>query len=292
MVAEKNNTVVGVMLAVLITEHHPLLKRLSTRCVVYGGPLLLEDNPEVLRLMLNQLNKSVSRKAIFTQFRNFRVWVSDLKKVFEQSGFQYRERLNLITPTPERAKLLAGISKSRLRQIRKAQAAGVTIRPVTTLSEVHELYLLLRFLYREKVRKPLPSEAFFTAFFDHLTRSGEGIMWMVEAENKMIGGIVCPISKGKSVSELYVCGLDKQYPHYHPSIMATWAALSFAADQGIDHFDFMGLGRPDRPYGVRDFKLRFGGNIVNYGRFARRNQKTLYWLAEIGYNVLRIFHKI
>ncbi len=54
----------------------------------------------------------------------------------------------------------------------------------------------------------------------------------------------------------------------------------------------MGVGRPDRKYGVRDFKARFGGELVNYGRLTRVNNHFLYNIAELGYNILAIFRKI
>jgi serine/alanine adding enzyme len=31
-------------------------------------------------------------------------------------------------------------------------------------------------------------------------------------------------------------------------------------------FDFGGAGRPDEPYGPREFKSKFGGELVDYGR--------------------------
>ena len=53
----------------------------------------------------------------------------------------------------------------------------------------------------------------------------------------------------------------------------------------------MGLGKPQDKYGVRDFKLRFGNNLVNYGRFGRRN-KILYPIVQFAYNILREINRI
>ena len=54
----------------------------------------------------------------------------------------------------------------------------------------------------------------------------------------------------------------------------------------------MGVGKPDQEYGVRDFKARFGGELVNYGRLTRINNPFLYSLAEFGYNVLALLKNI
>jgi lipid II:glycine glycyltransferase (peptidoglycan interpeptide bridge formation enzyme) len=54
----------------------------------------------------------------------------------------------------------------------------------------------------------------------------------------------------------------------------------------------MGIGRPDKSYGVRDFKIRFGGDTVNYGRFIRINNKLKYSIAKSGFNILSLFKKV
>ncbi len=291
-IVSSGEEILAVMLAVIIREKNPLLSRISARSVVYGGPILKQDDPEILNLLLGKLNLSVGKKALFTQFRNFRAWNEEMRAAFHQNGFLYRERLNLIVPTISEAEILAGMSSSRRRQIKKGIEAGAIIRPVKDEKEVRQLYGLLSLLYREKVRKPLPSLDFFIRFYHHLMKLNCGTILVVEAENTIIGGIVCPISYPLTISELYVCGLDQEYPKYYPSVLATWAGLSYAATHGIQSFDFMGLGKPEVKYGVRDFKLRFGGEVVNYGRFARRNHKILYAIAETGYNILRQIRKI
>jgi hypothetical protein len=54
----------------------------------------------------------------------------------------------------------------------------------------------------------------------------------------------------------------------------------------------MGVGIPGRSYGVRTFKARFGGEMVNFGRFARVNNRLIYFISEIGYNLLALMKKI
>ncbi|MFP4064361.1 MAG: hypothetical protein ACLFS0_02505 [Bacteroidales bacterium] len=116
---------------------------------------------------------------------------------------------------------------------------------------------------------------------------------LVTHENKVIGGIACPVTPGKAMYEWYVCGLDRQYKAkgIYPSVLVTWAAISHAAKTQIPCFDFMGMGNPEEPYGVRDFKARFGGNWVNHGRYARVNQKLMYSVAELGFNVWALLRR-
>jgi hypothetical protein len=160
------------------------------------------------------------------------------------------------------------------------------------ISQVREFYEILYRLYRYKVKKPLPPWEFFEQFYI-LSREGKiGAILLVEYQGKIIGGILSPVTPGKTIYEWYVCGLDQEYKDIHPSVLATWAAMDYAVRHDIRSFDFMGLGIPGREYGVREFKSRFGGEMVNYGRFARINNNFFYALAETGYNFLSLLKKI
>ncbi len=104
--------------------------------------------------------------------------------------------------------------------------------------------------------------------------------------------VLSPVFRDKVIYEWYICGLDQEYKHVYPSVLATWAAIDYAVKNNIKTFDFMGVGVPDRDYGVRDFKAKFGGEMVNYGRFGRINNKFLYAITEIGFNILAALRKI
>jgi lipid II:glycine glycyltransferase (peptidoglycan interpeptide bridge formation enzyme) len=290
----KNNegNINGSMLAVIIREGGGLLSLMSSRCVVYGGPLLKDDSPEILSALLQALNNHIGIRALFTQFRNFRQWPDALIHVFGQYGYQLRDRLNLLVKLKDVHGIIAGFSESRRRQLKKGVAAGAVARQVNSIDELKELYEILNVLYRVKVRKPLPDWEFFAHFYKGPVADGNGIAMIVEAAGKIIGGIVAPVTRGETISELYVCGLDQEWPNHYPSVVATWAAMDAGHKLGVKTFDFMGLGKPDVPYGVREFKLRFGGQQVNFGRFARRNNKLLYAVAELGYNVLRQLRRV
>ncbi len=165
---------------------------------------------------------------------------------------------------------------------------------------------MLKMHYQTKVKKPLPAKAFFFALH-HLSESenkqekgskhnnGHQIarFFMVEHNDKIIGGSVCVLKPNHSIHEWYACSLDKEYKKHriYPSVLSTWAAMEYAASHNIPAFDFMGMGRPDVPYGVRNFKKEFGGKWLNPGRYHRVNHRTLFTLAEIGYNVVFLFKR-
>jgi len=310
-----NGLIQGILLAVTIREMKGLTAFFSSRTVIYGGPLIAasqDNHDEVLEILLKGLIKAVSRNSIFIQFRNF-FSNEAIKAVFESSGFHLRDRLNLIVDTSDREMVIRNMSASRWRQIRKGlgiqSAVGsrqsAVCRPEpgisgkhariiipSSISQVREFYDILYGLYRYKVKKPLPPWEFFEQFYIFSQRGKLGVILLVEFRGKIIGGILSPVTPEKTIYEWYVCGLDQEYKEIHPSVLATWAAIEYALEQSIPKFDFMGVGIPEREYGVRKFKARFGGEMVNFGRFARISNRLFYGIAEAGYNILSVLKKI
>jgi len=293
-VEEGSGKLSGILLGVTIREMNGLLGRFSARTVVYGGPLLapgLENPGEVEALLLSALIREVQETSVFIQFRNFRDMAPE-EQVFEKYGFRFRERLNYLVDTSSREQVNSRMGREKQRQVKKALQNGTEVMAASTEGEVLELYRILHDLYRHKVKKPLPDWSFFREFF-RLSQLGRlGTIQLVKQHGQVIGGIVCPITPGKAIYEWYVCGLDQEHREAYPSVVATWAGIQYALGHGIPSFDFMGVGIPGRDYGVRNFKSRFGGDMVNYGRYARVNGKGMYVIAETGYNLLAVFKRI
>ncbi len=83
----------------------------------------------------------------------------------------------------------------------------------------------------------------------------------------------------------YVAGLDKDFAGIYPSVLANWAGIRYAWLLGYQAFDFMGAGNPAIPYGVRDFKARFGGEATNHGRYLLINRPAIYYLGKMAVSV-------
>lgn len=291
---DENGNCNGVLLAVIIKEGKGIKGWLSSRVVVYGGPIIREDpenKNETLDLLLKSLVNNLKNKSIFIQFRNFFEWSETEKQIFSNNGFDFKERLNLLVKTSNKEAVLSKISASKRRQIKKALASGATISEAQSEDEVFEFYTLLLNLYKNKVKKPIPNWSFFKEFYYFSKENKLGIIRLIKLNDKIIGGVLSPVTQGKVIYEWYVVGLDKEYKKQYPSVLATWAPIDYAITNNLQQFDFMGLGKPGDNYGVRDFKMKFGDNLVNYGRFGRRN-KILYGIVEFSYNILRSIKKV
>jgi lipid II:glycine glycyltransferase (peptidoglycan interpeptide bridge formation enzyme) len=292
---DENKSIKGSLLAVIQKDNNKFLRYFSSGIIVRGGPLIDQDanKDKILEILLTNLVKITKKKALFIQFRNFSDQLHHLT-IFKRFHFSFSDHQNLIIETKSEKEVWNQISKSKKRQISKSLVQGASIVVHPTIEELHQFYLILRELYKKKIHKPLPSWAFFQRFFDLCKNPTWGIIRLIKYNDAIIGGILCPVSSPKTIHEWYVCGLDNKYNSHgiYPSVLATWSAIDYACKNGFDYFDFMGLGNPEKDYGVRDFKLKFGGTLVNYGRFERINNHPMYWIASKGYLLLQFVYKL
>ena len=81
--------------------------------------------------------------------------------------------------------------------------------------------------------------------------------------------------------------MNAEYKEQYPSVMATWAGIQYAKEHGCMRYDMMGAGEPGVPYGVRDFKAEFGGELVEHGRFLCVCKPWLYKIGKQGVKILK-----
>lgn len=277
---EEDGHLTGVMVGYTTQERNPIKQLLTCRSIIIGGPLLDEhiSNDALSALLLAA--KRVTQNSIYLETRNFQNY-SHWRYLFEACGFLYQPHLNIqVACTATHT-----MSEQRIRQVKKALKNGAEIVEASSEQEIRDWYRILQQLYRTKVRTPLFFEEFFMQFY----REGVGKYLLVKHQGKVIGGMMCPILDGKAVYEWYVCGLDEEYREQYPSVMATYAAIEYAKAKGLPLFDFMGAGKPTVPYGVRDFKMEFGGELVEHGRFLCIRKPLLYWIGKLGVKWIKRF---
>lgn len=285
---EEDGALVGVVVGYITKEHSALKQFFTCRAIIIGGPLLADDISDEALAKLLKATKALGNRPlaigkevnspIYIETRNFSDY-SRWKDIFEKCGFAYQPHFDIHVRCDEAHQM----SDRRQRELKRAIKNGATVAMAQSEQEIRDWYQILAKLYREKVRTPLFSEEFFLQFYRH--RVGKYLL--VKHEGKIIGGMMCPILEGKAIYEWYVCGLDEEYKDLYPSVMATNAAIEYAQANGLPLFDFMGAGKPNEPYGVRDFKMEFGGELVEHGRFLCIRKPLLYKIGKMGVKFLK-----
>jgi hypothetical protein len=272
----EDGSMAGILCGVIQKEKGYIKSLFSSRLIVWGGPLVKKSDPAITDLLLKSLVKKYSRKSIYMEFRNM-FPMEDLAGYFEKNRFSYSEHLNFIINTENKELALKKISSGKSRQIKKSLKNEAKILAEVSITQVRQFYDILKNLYDNKVKKPLPDWEFFERFYYH-TELGRYLL--IEYKGVIIGGIMCPVYNNRVIYEWYIAGEDGKHEGVYPSIIATWAPIDYALNNGLIQFDFLGAGKPGEDYGVRDFKSTFGGELVSYGRYNRVNNRLLYVIGK------------
>ncbi|MGX8712345.1 MAG: lipid II:glycine glycyltransferase FemX [bacterium] len=278
----EDNRLKGITVGYVQGDGGWLKRQLTRRAIIVGGPLLAENiTDQQLSTMLNAVRSRLHKQAIYIETRNLNNF-SRWRRTFEACGFQYVPHLNFHQDTSSIETVNKNLSRTRKRHIHVGLRDGATIEQATNPEEVESFYDILYDLYHNKVKKPLlPKE-----FFVKLAELPSARILTVKYDGKVIGGMAYVELAGRVGYEWYVCGMDDTYKNLYPSELATYAGLKYAASCGCTRFDFMGAGKPNVPYGVRDFKALFGGQLVEHGRFLHVCKPLFYNLGKAAISVI------
>ena len=281
---ESEGVLKGLATGYIQKENGKLKRFFSRRAIILGGPLLAENIADnELRALLETLINILKQKAIYIETRNFNDY-SRWRQPFVECGFAYQPHYDIKVDTSSMEMLNSNLGKSRKRDIRVSMREGAGIVASPTINQVREYYILLSDLYKNKVKSPL----FPFSFFEKLLQQTSSAFLLVEFEEKIVGGTVCVGLAGRALFEMFACGKDGVYKNVFPSELATFAGMQYAVKKGYPMFDMMGAGKPDDGgYGVRDFKLKFGGALVEYGRYVHVCNRLLYGIGKLGVKIMK-----
>lgn len=284
---DKQEKIKVLLTGVIQKESGSIKGALTRRAIILGGPLLVEENTTIkycLSKTLETVSKKLKKKAIFIEIRNLNDY-SEYKSIFEENKWTYSPYLNFKVDCRNEADIIKNMSKSKTRQIKKSIKEGAEIIEASNEKQVTEFYHILQELYTKKVKKPLLPKEFFLNFY----KQKLGKYLLIMYKDRIVGGHMCPILDNKVIYSWYLAGEDRLHNNIHPSILAAWAAINYANKHNIELFDFMGAGKPDQDYGVRNFKSEFGGELVEQGRFLKILNPALFKLGKLG---LMIYSKV
>lgn len=281
---ENDGRLKGVVAGFVQKDGGRIKRFLSRRAIVNGGPLLAEDiTEEEMSLLLSTLKSRLKHKAIYIETRNFNDY-GRWREMFERCSFGYEPHYDIWVDTTSMEVVNENLGKSRKRDIRVSLRDGATVVTHPTIEQVRDYYGILSDLYKNKVKTPL----FPLEFFEQLSQLPSSAFLLVEYGGQVVGGTVCVGLQGKALYEMFACGQDGVHKNIFPSELATFAGLQYAVENGYPCFDMMGAGKPDDGgYGVRDFKLKFGGELMELGRFKCVCNSLLYSIGKLGVKIMK-----
>ena len=282
-----NNRALALMLPVQVTLIDGLMRRFTTRAILYGSVLCApgSEGMEALGKLLQAYKRRVKGEVLFTELRNLSN-LEVMQPILRQHGFVYEDHLNYLIDLrrPPEA-ILQGIGRRTRKNIRRGLRQGeVVIEEVKERHQVGTCYDLLCQTY-QAAEVYLADRSLFEAAFELLYPKG-----MLRVTLARVGQVPAATSVEllyKSIVYGWYGGVDRAYGSYVPNELLTWHILEWSAERGYCVYDFGGAGKPDEEYGVRDFKAKFGGELVCYGRNTYVHAPRVLWFSKQGYRLLR-----
>ena len=285
-VSDSANNIVGILVAVVQKEFGGFFGKFTARAICWGGPLIKpnENKSEIIDLLLKALDRNLERKIIYAQFRNLWEFCEE-KKHFTNNGYTYEDHIDYqINLTLSQEELFNNMSKNRKKNIRRVLNNDLQVTELGNLDNIEIFYNLLKTTYK-RVKHPYPSLNFFKNAFRFLWDKGMISFFLVSQKDKTIAGRAVLIYRN-TVYDWYA-GTSKEAFSLYGNDLLIWKILLWSKKKGCKLFDFGGAGSPYEYYGPGEYKRRFGGKEINFGRFEKPYKKIPHWIIKNTLNFRR-----
>jgi serine/alanine adding enzyme len=286
-VVGENGNVLALLPLAQVTVLGRRLGYFTTRAIAYGGVLCAPglNGQEALATLLRTYTRQGRGTPLFTELRNLSD-LSEVQPVLQENGFVYEEHLNYLVDVdlpPD--DILGNMSKSARKKIRRAlRKSQLEVVEVHNRSQVAACYSILQETYA-RARLPLAHPSLFDAAFDILYPRGMAKFLLGRIGDTYVAASVVLLYKDTIYG--WYRGFKRDYSSYLPNDLMVWHTLKWGAENGYRTFDFGGAGNPDKEYGPRRFKAKFGGALTNYGRNTCIHAPIRLKISRTGYRLLR-----
>ena len=283
-----NSKLVGVLLVDIIHESGFLKKLFSTRAIIQGGPVIKDDNPQILKAMLSACAEQIGKKVIYTQIRNQFEQLSQCD-IYRELGYKFESHLNYLIRLDNETSILSRIGKGRINQIKKAKRNNLIVHVYdhSTISDelIRQGYSIIEEVYSRANLPLVDISQIFAANSNDIL-----IMFIITTKEGDIAGCRFALAYEKNLYGWYAGSRSKFYSLY-PNAFLIWETLRWGCAKGYEVFDYGGAGSPNKSYGVRGFKSQLGGELVNFGRYEKVNNPFKMSIGKTGFYIYKALFK-
>ncbi len=282
IIAEDQGEIKGVLLANIVFNGPKFLKFLSARCIVTGGPIVENDDTEITNLLLGKLREILPGSVVYSEIRPIydpSVFVTS----FENLGFERHGHYNVIIKldTTEE-ELFKRLRKERRKHVSQALRAELSFEQVYSQEDVDKIIELIEETYRRK-KVPLSNIQLFINVKNYLPENVH--FFAIKDGEEIVAGQIALCYN--SMAYAWYTGSSEKSLRLRPNDLLMWSFINWSNSEGYKLFDFGGGGEPSVPYGVRDYKMTFGAELFDYGRFVKLHKPIIYKLAKFGLSLFK-----
>jgi lipid II:glycine glycyltransferase (peptidoglycan interpeptide bridge formation enzyme) len=280
-VVDEHDQIQAMLAGFIQTVKPGILSFLSRRAVLMQSPIY--NSPEDMQKLLKGLLEVIKRKVVYAEIRNH-YCSGHNDKIYRDLGFKFEDHLNIIVDlTKSEDDLWKEVHSKRRNEIRKAIKEGLIFNDITK-ENIGSFYLILDEVYK-RARLPLLPKVFFENAINSSNKD-IGMRCFGAYYNDELVGCMLALYYKKVIFDMFAGSLSIHYTK-NPNDLIPWEVFKWGRSNGFATFDFGGAGKPSVPYGVRDYKLKFGGELVNYGRYYFIQSQLIMKIAETGFKLLK-----
>jgi hypothetical protein len=236
----------------------------ASRSVWHAEPICNDDEEGVagLAALIRRHDRWMKSRSLFSEVRPLGAPGRE-REALESCGYEYKDYLNYVVDLDrDVASLWQGVGKSCRQKIGRSERRGVVVEDATSHGGIDEMYRQVAVSYGRS-RVPLADISLFRAALAQLP-AGVVQVRIARYEGHPVASGIALVFK-RRVYAWY--GGTSRLQGVSPFDCLTWEELRWGCENGQRIYDFGGAGWPGEEYGPREFKAKFGGQLVRYGRY-------------------------
>lgn len=281
---DSDDKMIGILAAAKVSTLNGMASRIASRSIWYAEPICddSDDGIAAMKELIAEHDRVAKSHCLFTEIRP--LFESGCERQsLEANGYELKDYLNYEVDTASDSEtLFSAIGKSGRNKIKRSFRRGVTVEIDNSANGVERMYDLVQTTYTRS-QVPLVDKQVFQNVVELLD---DGIVQIRIAQYEgrdVAAGIGLVFNDrffawyGGSLREQGIVPFD----------CLTWNEIEWCSKNNIAVYDFGGAGWPDEEYGPREFKKKFGGKLVRYGRYRKVYSKLKLFFAESAYKMVR-----
>jgi serine/alanine adding enzyme len=264
---DDDGNILAMLVAVRVSAQPGPMGAFASRSVWYAEPLCVDSEAGIAALgeLIARHDRVMRRRVLFAEAQPSHGSGPE-RVALEASGYELLDYLNFVVDTTRPHEIVwNNMRESARASIRKCIERGFQVRHVNDQEGVDTLVSLLHDTYRE-ADLPLVDRSLFEAALCILRPLGMiEFVGVYDGDRAIAMDAILPFKN--QVVAWY--GGSVRMSTISPVDLLQWHELRWSSDQGYEKFDLGGAGWPDIPFGVRDYKAKFGGELVCFGRYRK-----------------------
>lgn len=286
VLVDDDGNVLALSVLVILQSTNRFLSNFTKRAIAMAPPLVRDNNEIYLSEILHAQKKILKTQSVYLETRNVSLHKS---QIWSDNQYEEVEHLNIILDiTRSTDYLYQNLTSSCRNKIRIAQENGLEFKPVDANIQLKEVYLLLRSVY-QRINLPLISYSAFKQAVEVLLNANKLELMAVYSGNKIMS--VMLLTKYKKECYSWYMATSRKPEAKGASDLLVWNLICWAKNQGFETFNWGGAGMPNEDYPVRDFKHKFGGDLICDLRYRVVFQSLNYSIASSVFHFYRLFKK-